>query len=293
MKLQEGEKYNFFVKRVLEIGGNNYYLLLGPGEIKYLLKKDYYEHYNIDINDKIICRVDKINCRGEVFLEPEHPYYSEGSAYMFEVTGRDLRVDGKGETVAVLTLADRAGQELVVPVDLVSNYNEQLDNFIKLPVEKITKGKIVFSERDKKTGSERIEEEAVYDFYIYDRKKGLDGKDYFLVRDHLNDHHIIPAEHYSYYGLEKNCSFRGRFIKYHDTGNFKIEPVNPYYRPGQSYEFSLISESARPDGQGKILHVSDEHGLKHEVMVGNDYRAQKNMVFRVVKIRKGWPLLIP
>jgi len=110
MKLQEGEKYNFFVKRILEIGGNNYYLLLGPGDVKYLLKKDYYEHYNIDIDDTITCRVDKINCRGEVFLEPEHPYYSEGREYMFEVTGRDLRVDNKGETVAVFTLADRTGQ---------------------------------------------------------------------------------------------------------------------------------------------------------------------------------------
>ncbi|MDZ7739798.1 MAG: hypothetical protein U5K32_12175 [Bacteroidales bacterium] len=293
MKLKEGERYDFLVEKTIRMGENDYYLLKGPSGVKYLLSQKHYSHYGIEVKGTVNCRVDKINCRGEVFLEPANPFYEEGKVYDFKIRGRDVRVNEDGELTPVLLLDDKSGNELIMPINKAGNYDPEKTDHVSLPVKKINKGRIILTASSEKTGGERIEEDRLYEFFIYDRKKGLDGKDYFLIRDQNNSHHIIPADQYSYYGLETGKPFRGRFIRYHATGKYKIEPLNPYYKPGEVYEFDLLSESIMPADGGKLLIVADKHGLRHEVHVPGDYSPGKKLYLRVEKIRKGWPLLIP
>ncbi len=293
MKLKEGEWYDFLVEKTVRMGENDYYLLKDPYGGKYLLAGKHYKHYGIRIKSTLNCRVDKINCRGEVFLEPANPFYEEGKVYDFKISGRDVRVNKEGELTPVLLLDDKFGNELIVPINKAGNYDPEKTDHISLPVKKINKGRIILTGSSEKAGGERIEEDRLYEFFIYDRKKGLDGKDYFLIRDQNNSHHIIPADQYSYYGLETGKSFRGRFISYHTAGKHKVEPLNPYYKPGEVYEFDLVSESNIPGDSGKLLIVSDKHGLEHDVHVPCDYSPGKKLQLKVEKIRKGWPLLIP
>lgn len=293
MKLEEGRRYDFLVQKTLDIGSVTYYLLRGPSRKKYLLRKDLYEDYDIQMNTTINCRVDKINCRGEVFLEPENPHYSEGGVYCFEIKGRDIRVNESGDPLPVLLVRDKFGNELVVPMNLAGDYEPDNSKSISLKVLRINKGRIMFTENVKTEKSERIEEDSLFEFEIYDKMKGLDGKDYFMVRDKNKRHHLLASQQYSYYGLEKGRSFMGRYIKYKGSGDYKIEPLNPYYEAGKEYDFRLISEEERPDGPGKILIVEDEHGLRHEVFVQSDYQPYNMLSLRVEKIRKGWPLLRP
>lgn len=293
MKLKEGERYDFLVEKTVRVGENDYYLLKGPHGGKYLLAARHYMHYGIQVNSTVNCRVDKINCRGEVFLEPANPYYEEGRVYDFKIRGRDVRVNEDGELTPVLLLDDKSGNELIMPINMTGNYDPEKSDHVSLPVKKINKGRIILTASSEKTGGDRIEEDLVYEFFIYDRKKGLDGRHYFLIRDQQNAHHIIPADQYSYYGLETGKAFRGRFIRYHAAGKYKIEPLNPYYKPGEVYEFDLVSESTLPGKEGKLLIVADKHGLRHDVHVPADYCPGTKLHLRVEKIRKGWPLLIP
>ncbi|MFP4487974.1 MAG: hypothetical protein ACLFN1_01595 [Bacteroidales bacterium] len=293
MKLKEGKRYDFLVEKTVRVGDNDYYLLKGPSGGKYLLPHKHYLHYGIQVNSTVNCRVDKINCRGEVFLEPANPFYEEGKEYDFKIKGRDVRVKDDGELIPVLLLYDKSGNELIMPLNEAGPYHPQRSDHIRLSVKQITKGRLIFTGHNEQAKGDRIEEDLVYDFFIYDRKRGVDGKDYFLIRDQNNSHHILPADQYSYYGLETGKSFRGRFIRYHATGKYKIEPLNPYYKPGKVYEFDLVSESYMPGGGGKLLIVADKHGLKHEVHVAGDYCPGKTLHLKVEKIRKGWPLLIP
>ncbi len=293
MKLKEGKRYDFLVEKTIRMGENDYYLLKGPSGGKYLLSQKHYRHYGIKVNGTINCRVDKINCRGEVFLEPANPFYEEGKVYDFKIRGRDVRVNEDGELTPVLLLDDKSGNELIIPINKAGDYDPEKTDHISLPVKKINKGRIIFTGSSQKSGGERIEEDGLYEFFIYDRKKGLDGKDYFLISDQNNSHHIIPADQYSYYGLETGKPFRGRFIQYHTTGKYKVEPLNPYYKPGEVYEFDLLSVNNVPGDREKLLVVADKHGLRHEVHVPGDYSPGKKLYLRVEKIRKGWPLLIP
>lgn len=293
MKLEESKRYDFLVEKSVRVGEFTYYLLKGPEDDKYLLREDYYRHYNIQINNKINCRVDKINCRGEVFLEPENPYYKEGEEYDFRVVGRDIRVNESGEVIPVILVLDQLNNELVAPMSITGAYDVVNNDSIRLRIWKINKGRILFRDPGCSEKGDHDEENAVYEFLILDRMTGMDGKDYFLVSDNTNSVNIIPAEQYSYYGLEKGRTFRGRFIRYHKTGQYKIEPINPYYITGNEYQFRLISVNYRPDGPGKILIVGDKYGLEHKVSVPDEFNPGKKIVLRVEKIRKGWPLLVP
>jgi len=293
MRLEEGKRYDFLVEKTLRLGNNNYYLLKGPGNGKYLLRKEYYEHYNIQPDDYINCRVDKINCRGEVYLEPENPYYAEGENYDFRVAGRDVRLNDSGEIIPVVLVKDKFSNELVVPMSCVGAYDVNKHKYINLRIWRINKGMILFEDPEPSKHGEDKEEGAIYEFLIHDKMKGINGRDYFIVSDQSKSHYVIPADKYSHYGLNVGGSFRGRFIKYHDSGQYKVEPQNPYYKPGKKYKFNMISVNDKPDGPGKILVVEDSYGLKHEVIVPDNYPLKKILVFRVEKIRKGLPLLIP
>ncbi|MDT8401025.1 MAG: hypothetical protein RQ743_04955 [Bacteroidales bacterium] len=293
MKLEEGKRYDFLVKKNLDLGNNKYFLLEGPGKEKYLLRKEYYKDYNIRINGVINCRVDKINCRGEVFLEPANPWYDEGGIYDFEVSGRDIRLDASGDMIPVLLLKDRFANDLVVPINMAGSYDSGKSKSVALKILRIVKGRILFTDSVRLEKGEKKEEDNILEFYIYDKVAGIDGKDYFMVSDPDNKHHLLAADQYTYYGLKKGRSFRGRFIKYHDGGMYKIEPINPYYEKGGEYDFELVTVNDRPEGQGKVLFVKDRHGLKHEVFVPENFKVGKKLTFRVEKIRKGWPLLVP
>lgn len=293
MKLKEGKRYDFLIEKELTVGNNDYYLLRGPAGGKYLLPQKHYSDYGIELKSSLNCRVDRINCRGEVFLEPANPFYEEGKEYDFKISGRDIRVNDKGELTPVLVLEAKYGNELIIPLNEAGLNDTGKEDYIRLPVKRINKGRLILTCGSEKPEGERVEEGRIYEFFIYDKKKGLDGREYYLIRDTDNLHHILPVSYYSYYGLGTGKSFRGRFIKYQDGGKYKIEPLNPYYKPGEVYEFELVSVSSKADGQGKILVLTDNHGLKHEVHVPEGYEAVKKLHFRVEKIRKGWPLLVP
>ena len=291
MKLAEGKRYKFLVEKTVSLGNKAYFLLKGPGDAKYLLKKALYENYNIREGEHIDCRVDKINCRGEVFLEPANPFYIEGREYDFEISGKDVRLDEYGEVIPVLLVKDVFNRELVVPMRDVESYKDK--NIVRLRVKRINKGRICFTGAKIEKKGDRIEDNSIYEFHIIDIMKGMDGKEYYLVTDPNKKYHVIPCRQYSYYGLKKGGSFRGRFIRYQESDKFRIEPINPYYLVGHIYEFRLVSEGVKPDGKSRVLIVSDEYGLHHEVSVPSDYQVSEKMIFSVDKIRKGWPLLVP
>lgn len=293
MRLKEGRRYDFLVEKKVKLGDIAFFLLKGPGGEKCLLREKYYKHYDIQSETVINCRVDKINCNGEVFLEPENPYYKEGEEYDFQVIGKDIRADKSGELSSVLLVKDKFNNELVIPMSDVKLYSAGAGDYIRLKIQRIKKGRIIFLGPENHDKSERIKENTVYDFIINDRIRGMDGKDYFIVYDHANKKYMIPVDQYAYYGLEKGKTFRGRFIRYSGTDQYKIEPLNPYYTEGNKYEFELLSMNDMPDRPGKILILADRYGLKHKVLVPSDYTPADKPVFKVEKIRKGWPLLVP
>lgn len=84
-RYNEKELYSFIVKKETEFDNETFYVLESEHAVKHLLPKKYYKEYNFEVGDKIKCYVDKINCAGEIFLEPVHPFYKLGKVYDFKV----------------------------------------------------------------------------------------------------------------------------------------------------------------------------------------------------------------
>lgn len=103
--LEEGKMYRFFVDKLLTLPDANYFLLIDEWNKKHLLLQKYYTDYSIKVGTHINCYVNKINCNGKIFLEPEHPIYKIGDIDNFTITKLEERVKKKSGEFYYVALA--------------------------------------------------------------------------------------------------------------------------------------------------------------------------------------------
>ena len=108
--LSEGKWYSFRIHNHLQLqDGLWYFVIEDINGLKHFMPAEFYKGYNLNKGNEIMCRVDKINCTGRIFLEPEHPYYTEGEIYNFEVESVSDKDDSN-----VLLVKDILGNSIEV-----------------------------------------------------------------------------------------------------------------------------------------------------------------------------------
>jgi hypothetical protein len=288
MKLKEGKEYFFSVEKELMEGEIiDLYVLKGPDGMKYLLSSSNYRHYGIRKGTEIKCRVDRINCRGEIFLEPENPYYKEGKSYKFTVTGGDTRTDVSGAEVKVMIVKDIFKNLIPVPSDPLPETGSE----VSLIVERITKGRLhlVSSTRKRETGSLRLGQKYV--FTVVKVATGLDDEEYFVITDPGGGTHTISRNYYENYGIKPGGTIIGKVTKHRLNGEMIIEPDNPYYKPGQFISLRMTGYSQNTVNGLFTLDLEDKFGFRH--CIQSPVLPQKELMRgRVKMIRKGRPLII-
>ncbi|OFX49994.1 MAG: hypothetical protein A2046_01765 [Bacteroidetes bacterium GWA2_30_7] len=129
--IEVNKTYEFNLIDEIDFFSNEkYYILCDPFNRKHLLNSNIYLEYNYKIGDKILCKVDKINCQGRVYIEPEHPIYKIGNYYDFKFLRKDKIRNKRGDLKNVLIFEDLLGKE-------ANSYVSDLDffnNFKKLEV---------------------------------------------------------------------------------------------------------------------------------------------------------------
>lgn len=290
MKLEEGKKYQFRVVKTIEFEEKEFFLLEGKDSRRYLMPAERYRNYHIGPGKSIICRVDKINCKGEVFLEPDHPYYMEKRPYLFRVSGYDTRIDRSGKIHNVVLVNDVDENEISVPEEILSNSRPVKGESVELVIGRIAKGKIEFEGMPEIDHGEREEDELLVDFSITEEMKGMDGRNYFLV-EQGGSVYTIPVDYYSHYGLKQGSAFKGRFIRYKAGAEVRIEPVNPFFIQGEVYKFTVREVVEVGDAKNLITVVTDNCGFSHNIDCDLGKEAGDSVMMRVERIRKGWPLL--
>lgn len=126
--LIEGKAYSFYVDKILTLPDNHYFLLIDEWNRKYLLPTEYYKDYNISPGKNIICYVNKINCNGKIFLEPEHPIYRVGDVDIFKIYTIQERIKQKTKEPYYVALANNEKTNKAAVI------NHTLINSIKLPL---------------------------------------------------------------------------------------------------------------------------------------------------------------
>lgn len=292
LKIREGKDYKFSVEKELTLPDDSlHFMVKGPDSNKYLIPFSRYSHYNIRTGTILICRVDRINCKGEVFLEPQNPWYSEGKSYPFEVVGRDERIDKSGLNHTVIVVIDRIGNKIYVPHNETHPF-PVIGTNLNLTVERITKGKIhLISVHPEVTGTS-LRTGSKYEFVIKRIERGMDDEEYFVIEDIFGTLHTIPREFYEYYGLSVGEKFRGKIIRYKKNGEKTIEPENPFYKPGSTIKLEITSFTKNIINPAFTLNLKDRFGFIHclESPKPPDCRF---ITCRIGMIKKGKPLLEP
>ena len=291
MKLKEGSRYLFDVEKIVALGSNNFFVLKGPDQKKYLLDSKEYSDYNIECGSQIDCRLDKINCKGEFFLEPLHPYYKEGENYSFSLKRYELRVDKEGKDINVAVLCNPRSDEIVVEERYFSGELPKPGTEVIVTISKIIKGQLIVGSGSLEIKSSKNLVSRIYSFVLVDESTGVDNKQYYIISDDRGKKYTLRKDYYNHYGFKKGESFQGRFIRYKDGGEVNIEPLNPWFKPGCSYQFKVKSIVDLSDGNDSLI-LMDAWGMEHNVPYNEKLKVGASVDYRVEKMRKGWPLLV-
>ncbi|MGQ9846317.1 MAG: hypothetical protein ACUVQP_02285 [Bacteroidales bacterium] len=139
---EEGKMYRFFVDKILTLPDSDYFLLIDEWNKKHLLPQKYYTDYSIKIGTYINCYVNKINCNGKIFLEPEHPIYKIGDIDNFIVTRLEERVKKKSGEIYYVALAQNKKTSKAAIINY-NDFNSTIPFSAKCEVIKIKKAEVL------------------------------------------------------------------------------------------------------------------------------------------------------
>jgi hypothetical protein len=138
--LKERKTYTFNIIKETELpDGENFYVLLASDKSRHLLPCKYYYNYSFKVGQTINCRIDKINCTGRIFLEPEHPLYKEKETYLMHyIRIENIRTSKKNKKTAYILKDDSGKEYRCIPTDY--SINQNFNNIIRFSLLKIKKG---------------------------------------------------------------------------------------------------------------------------------------------------------
>jgi hypothetical protein len=135
--LSEGNWFPFKIHNLVQLQDDEwYYVLRDINGLKHFMPAVYYESYGFKPGDKIRCKIDRINCTGRIYLEPEHPYYKEGKIYNFTVISLP-----HPDREKVLIVKGISGNSIEVPVCNNQNIDLKEEKLVRCIVKSIRKGR--------------------------------------------------------------------------------------------------------------------------------------------------------
>ncbi len=296
-RLTEGKIYPFRILKTVSLGPqDDWFVMQDPMGYKILIPKAHYEDYGFKKGMLVNCRVDKVNCNGKVFLEPEHPHYVEGNIYPFKVLDTGYRKNILDENEYYFLAEDAFGKTITITAaskSICDDASETIDCLVK----KIKKGKLWLELAGEKTKKYLLEAGKTFDFVIIDERTDLESKThYFILQDDPGHKHLLNKKFYKRYGLKVGDVVRCTTSNNEIDGAMLLEPLHPCYEVGKKYEFAVdrLEEMIFSDGfSQKILVLHDCFGEEIRLHTDEDLASllgQKRVIQAIVKrIHKGKP----
>ena len=147
MKIEQNKAYTFLVKKEISIPGLGKQFVMGaPDGTKHLMPSKPYKKYPVKVGQEISCFIDKINCVGKIFLEPEHPYYKRGEVYEFDIKFISEKFYKRGKNRRKLYFKDYKG-DMTEAIPYNFDFERKVSALQKCRVIRLKKGKVVISNR--------------------------------------------------------------------------------------------------------------------------------------------------
>jgi hypothetical protein len=275
-KLVEGKTYIFQVDGTISLTGDkSFYKLIDPNGVNHLLDHTIYRNYGFGLDDKIKCRVDKINCTGRIFLEPEHPFYKLGENYELKYDHSESIVNAMGTPELIAVFTDSKGQFPKIPQDDLAGPPKAGKTY-KFNISRIKQGQIFISIPGSANDYSGMLENNIYTFILSRLKTYTDKYEYFVFVDDAGKEFLLRTKFFKKYnfniGDTINCMYRR--INEEDF----LEPVHPLYKVGKTYIFDIIGNTEinqYPEGKEKAYILKNDFG-KDILLPENQIRQIKN-----------------
>ncbi len=293
-RLAEGETYTFRLLKTISLGeGDHHYVMEDPNAYKVLVPAAFYTHYGFRDGQELLCRVDRINCNGRIFLEPLHPFYREGAVYGFDVLCRGHRKDLCGEDQWYFLVKDIHGKTWEVSTSDKALWDHPPET-LRCRLKRIKKGRLYLVPDDERPRQLPFVNGESYWFRIADQK--IDPREnaaYYILEDDNGNKHRLRKKYYTHYGFKTGQRIRCRVDKFSSEGFYFLEPEHPCYQLGSTYHFDVkhMEELLFSDGfRQKVLVLEDCHGEETKVhLTGEEaahYGRMQRVKARVEGIRK-------
>ena len=147
-QLQENKYYDFRILKTTTAPDEIlYFIIEDPFGDKHMMEAECYESFGFKIGDVIKVRIDRINCKGQVFFEPKHPKYNEGEIYTCKFIGQEWKKNKFNEEELFLAIEGPDGIKTLLQT--ISHHQEKKDfhvESISCKIRKISKGKLRMSQ---------------------------------------------------------------------------------------------------------------------------------------------------
>jgi hypothetical protein len=297
---KEGQRFQFVITNKLVLPGTDEqnFILLGPDKKKYLLSEHYYENYHLKVGQTIVCTIDKINCSGKIFLEPDHPYYKIGERYDFLVLRLEEQENFLGKTQLIAWVRDLHGLEWSCPIDKAEDI-EPGYSYLACRVDRIKKGELILSLPAMTSRFTSLKAGLIYSFKLVDIKT-FENEEFYVLKDTIGNLHRLPVFNYIHYGFKPGQNLDAMVVKYKPNGECVIEPMHPVYKVGETYAFKYSGLQKSVDLFGRIeavITVTDvfDQQIKVKPLAWQtklDVYSPETITCLVQGFRKGRPVLI-
>lgn len=288
--LKQGEFIQCRIIKEIVLSDNQQCLVVEHDNTRYLIDVSHYKNYQFITDSVIDCKVDKISCSGQVFLEPPHPYYKEGETYFFKIK----RIQQNGlptQNQKTLILIDVFNNE--IPVMISREVSIEPFSYLECRVLKISKGKIQLQPFFEIS---YLEIGKNYKFKIVKT-----DNETVILQDSSGLLHSLERKYYPSYTFEDGNHITCLVVKQKHDGSFELEPEHPYYRPGDITFCTILSIYQHKSHFAEThLHadVEDEKGFKG-ILIHSEkedsitFSLSQKISCKVIKIRRGTLMLQP
>ncbi|MCF8378341.1 MAG: hypothetical protein K9H49_02115 [Bacteroidales bacterium] len=257
-KLTEGYTYPFIISgKVTLPDGSEQIILKDPNGVKHLLDAEPYKNYGFRNKQTIRCHIDKINCTGRIFIEPEHPHYTVGEKYNFKLAGFKSDPEKRLELAVFL---DIFGYESYIPNHLIPEDILPGDS-LQCTVERIKRARIFIVNQAIQEDFSGMETGRKYSFRLSRELFLGDQYDFYLITDSAGREFKLRKKYYNKYGFNEGdeifCTL------YMEGGQFFLEPDHPLYTPGKIYKFNISHKGfiyEYPDIRKEAFYLYHSYG---------------------------------
>lgn len=292
MKFSEGEIHNFRVLKIVELPDEGkFFVLKHPSGRRLLLPAQNYIHYQIDAGKELSCRIDRVNCTGNVFLEPQHPVYLEGSTYPFKII-QPIDING---SLLVVTDCFNNNLRVFLSSEQLREIMASGNDLISLRVVRIKKGKPVVTLSNDYIEKLQVHVGEIHKFIIESIEVNNFSDEVFVLKSGGLPRAELKTRHYSHFGYKIGDSVTASVIKINDDATLKVEPENPFYKKDEVYEFRIDDIEQSESSMDPVLIVYDSItkniGIPITKQQKNCLKNETRVLCRVIGFRKGKPRL--